>query len=69
VGDWQDDNWFVFKGLSAGDSVITGGMIRLSVGTTVKIVTPDAGLVEDQSNDVEPGIAPAALEKPKAADN
>ena len=69
VGDWQDDSWFVFKGLSAGDNVITDGIIRLSVGTTVKILTPDAGHVEDQSNDVEPGIAPAALKKPKAANN
>ena len=69
VGDWQDDNWFVFKGLSAGDNVITDGMIRLSAGKPVKILTPGAGHVEDQSNDVKPGIAPAALEKPKAAAN
>ncbi|MEE9147411.1 MAG: efflux RND transporter periplasmic adaptor subunit [Candidatus Tectomicrobia bacterium] len=69
VGDWQGDYWFVFKGLSAGDSVITDGIIRLSAGKSVKILRPDAGDVEGQSHNVEPGIAPARLEKPTAANN
>jgi len=43
VGDWQGDNWFVFKGLSAGDRVITDGIIRLAAGTPVRIATGGAG--------------------------
>ena len=69
VGDWQNDNWFVFKGLSAGESVITDGIVHLSVGKLVKILAPDAGHVDGQPNDGEPDVAPAGLEKPKAADN
>jgi membrane fusion protein (multidrug efflux system) len=38
VGDWQDDNWFVTKGLSAGDRVITDGLVRLAKGVPVKVV-------------------------------
>jgi membrane fusion protein (multidrug efflux system) len=38
VGDWQGDNWFITKGLSSGDKVITDGIVRLAKGTPVKIV-------------------------------
>jgi membrane fusion protein (multidrug efflux system) len=69
VGDWQNDNWFVSKGLSAGESVITDGIVHLSVGKPVKILTPDAGHVDGQPNDGEPDVAPAGLVKPKTADN
>jgi membrane fusion protein (multidrug efflux system) len=69
VGDWQNDNWFVFKGLSAGESVITDGIVHLSVGKPVKIHTPDAGHVDGQPNDGEPDVASAGLEKPKAANH
>jgi membrane fusion protein (multidrug efflux system) len=41
VGDWQGDNWFISKGLAAGDKVITDGIVRLSRGTPVKIVEQD----------------------------
>jgi len=37
VGDWQGDNWFISKGLSAGDVVITDGLIRLAAGSPVRI--------------------------------
>ena len=43
VGDWQGDNWFVFKGLSAGDRVITDGIIRLSAGVPIRIVSGSDG--------------------------
>jgi membrane fusion protein (multidrug efflux system) len=42
VGNWQGDNWFIFEGLSAGDRVITDGIIRLANGTPVRIVDKDA---------------------------
>jgi membrane fusion protein (multidrug efflux system) len=38
AGDWQDDNWFINKGLSPGDRVITDGIVRLAKGIPVKIV-------------------------------
>jgi membrane fusion protein (multidrug efflux system) len=38
VGDWQGDNWFITKGLSTGDMVITDGIVRLARGTPVKVV-------------------------------
>jgi membrane fusion protein (multidrug efflux system) len=69
VGDWQNDNWFVFEGLSAGESVITDGIVHLSVGKPVKILAPDAGHVDGQRNDGESNVAPAGLEKPKAAND
>jgi membrane fusion protein (multidrug efflux system) len=57
VGDWQGDSWFVYKGLSDGDRLITDGIVRLAKGTPVKIVQPEAG---------KRG-APAAADKPEAA--
>ena len=37
VGNWQGDNWFITRGLSSGDKVITDGLMRLAKGTPVKI--------------------------------
>ena len=63
IGDWQGDDWFINKGLSPGDKVITDGIVRLAKGTPVKIV--EAG--PDKSDPAAPGQAPAAADKPKAA--
>ena len=63
IGDWQGDDWFINKGLSPGDKVITDGIVRLAKGIPVKIV--EAGL--DKSDQAAPGQAPAAADKPKAA--
>jgi membrane fusion protein (multidrug efflux system) len=61
VGDWQGDDWFVYKGLSAGEKVVTDGIVRLAKGTSVKIVEADA---EDKSP--APAGEPAAThDKPK----
>ena len=46
VGEWQGDNWFITKGLSAGDKVVTDGLMRLAKGVLVKIAdkgTDDPG--------------------------
>jgi len=43
VGDWQADNWFISKGLAAGDRVITDGLMRLAKGVPVKIAEAAAG--------------------------
>jgi membrane fusion protein (multidrug efflux system) len=37
VGPWYGESWFILKGLSAGDVVVTDGMVRLSPGAPVKI--------------------------------
>jgi len=55
VGDWQGDNWFIFKGLSAGDRVITDGLVRVASGSPVKIVSSSAG----GNGNVPPGSTPA----------
>jgi membrane fusion protein (multidrug efflux system) len=65
VGDWQGDNWFISRGLSNGDRVITDGIVRLAKGTPVKIVEAGPG----KSDQAAPGKAPAAADKPKAAGN
>ena len=62
VGDWQGDNWFVYKGLSDGDSLITDGIVRLAKGTPVKIVQPEAGEAEGAVK----RDAPAAADKSEA---
>lgn len=38
VGPWQNDSWFIVKGLGAGDKVVTDGIIRLASGVPVKVV-------------------------------
>jgi membrane fusion protein (multidrug efflux system) len=60
VGSWQGDNWFITKGLARGDHVITDGLVRLSKGTPVRIVTGAGG---------QPAAKPAAAaaDKPKTA--
>ena len=63
VGDWQGDNWFVYKGLSDGDRLITDGIVRLAKGTPVKVVQPKAGETEGAVK----RDAPAAADKSEAA--
>jgi membrane fusion protein, multidrug efflux system len=38
VGPWNGDNWFIIHGLSAGETVVTDGVIKLTPGAPVKIV-------------------------------
>jgi membrane fusion protein (multidrug efflux system) len=54
VGDWQGDNWFIFKGLSAGDRVITDGLVRVATGRPVKIVASGAGGNDNVPHDNTP---------------
>jgi membrane fusion protein (multidrug efflux system) len=62
VGDWQGDNWFISRGLSNGDRLITDGIVRLAKGAPVKIVEAGAG----KSDQAAPGQVPAAADKPRA---
>lgn len=61
VGDWQGDNWFISKGLAAGNRVITDGLMRLAKGVPVKIAEMAAG--------DGPGNAASAADKPTTADD
>jgi len=62
VGDWQGENWFVYKGLSDGDRVITDGIVRLAKGTPVTIVQ-----AKDKSKGAPQKDTPAAADQPKQA--
>jgi len=61
VGDWQGDNWFITRGLSSGDKVITDGIVRLAKGVPVKVV--EKGTDEPD----KAGADSAAPEKAKTA--
>jgi membrane fusion protein, multidrug efflux system len=58
VGPWNGDNWFITHGLSAGETVVTEGVMRLAPGTPVKIVEAAA---KPQSADARP--APGAAKR------
>lgn len=47
VGEWQEDNWFIINGLSAGDRVITDGFIHLSANVAVTIATDNTTQQQD----------------------
>jgi membrane fusion protein (multidrug efflux system) len=49
VGPWQDENWFINAGLATGDIVVVDGMMRLSPGAPVKIVSAAAKTPTDKS--------------------
>jgi membrane fusion protein (multidrug efflux system) len=63
AGDWQGDNWFIYKGLSNGDRLITDGIMRLARGSPVKIVQPEAGETEGSVQ----RDSPATADQPEAA--
>jgi len=53
VGSWIGDEWLVLGGLSAGDSVIVDGVMRLAPSAPVKVITQPSAPVG------EPAAAPA----------
>jgi membrane fusion protein (multidrug efflux system) len=42
VGPWHGEDWFITAGLKSGDVVVTDGMVKLSPGALVKIVSAPA---------------------------
>lgn len=68
VGEWQGDNWFISKGLQAGERIVVDGALRVSPGATLKInestvkapVAPDSG----QTIKAGPQTAPAGGNSP-----
>jgi membrane fusion protein (multidrug efflux system) len=55
VGPWNGNDWFINQGLKAGDVVVTDGMVKLSPGAPVKVVSA-------------PARTPAADSKPATAE-
>jgi membrane fusion protein, multidrug efflux system len=43
VGPWNGDNWFITRGLTAGETVVIDGVMKLAPGAPVKIVATGAG--------------------------
>jgi membrane fusion protein (multidrug efflux system) len=58
VGPWDGDNWFITRGLVAGETVVTEGVMKLAPGAPVKIV---AAAAKSASGDVK--SAPAAAKR------
>jgi membrane fusion protein (multidrug efflux system) len=67
VGDWQGDNWFINKGLSAGDRVITEGLMRLAKGVPVNIVDKRADGAAGKAGEGAARSAPAASDEAAAS--
>lgn len=40
VGDWHGDDWFITKGLQAGERIVVDGAIRVTPGGPLNIVSP-----------------------------
>jgi membrane fusion protein, multidrug efflux system len=58
VGPWNGDDWFVTRGLSAGETVVTEGVMKLAPGAPVRIV---AAAAKPPSADAR--AAPATAQK------
>jgi membrane fusion protein, multidrug efflux system len=43
VGEWHEDDWFIFEGLRAGEVVVVDGVLTLRPGATVSTKPYDAG--------------------------
>jgi membrane fusion protein (multidrug efflux system) len=67
VGPWYGNDWFITRGLAAGETVVVDGMIKLSPGAPVKIVKtvegtakPEAAAAEKVSGGAGPPVLGAA---------
>jgi membrane fusion protein (multidrug efflux system) len=47
VGPWHGDNWFINKGLQAGDQMVVDNLIKMSQGLQVQNTPPPAKQSED----------------------
>jgi len=56
VGNWQDDNWFILGGLSAGDRVVSDGFIHLSANAPVNIISAET-MTGQNKNDSADNVA------------
>ncbi|EIK95508.1 RND family efflux transporter MFP subunit [Pseudomonas sp. M47T1] len=52
VGEWQGDNWFINQGLRAGERIVVDGAIRVTPGSALNIVDPQAKATQ-AANDSE----------------
>lgn len=49
VGPWHGKEWFIDKGLEAGDTVVVSGALKLRPGVPVKLTEPAGELPADRS--------------------
>jgi membrane fusion protein (multidrug efflux system) len=61
VGTWHGDDWFINRGLAAGDVVVVDGVLRLGPGAPVKVVEGSAQPEEG----AKPGSASGKLQTEK----
>jgi membrane fusion protein (multidrug efflux system) len=61
VGDWNGDDWFISKGLRAGERIVVNGAIRVTPGGPLNIVeapgAPPAGATVGQPAKTDPSKA------------
>lgn len=63
VGEWQGDNWFISKGLKAGERIVVDGALRVTPGGPLKIneatvkapVAPESGQTIKAGTKAAPG--------------
>jgi membrane fusion protein (multidrug efflux system) len=53
VGSWNGDDWFITRGIAAGDVVVVDGVLRLGPGAPVKVV--------ERSAESEAGAKPGSV--------
>lgn len=64
VGPWQGNNWFILKGLKAGDRLVTDGVAHLTPGAKARVVkTLDAP--PGAETEPQPAPPPPKQEAPK----
>ncbi len=54
LGPWNGDNWFITRGLAAGDTVVVDGLMKLAPGAPVKVLDAAA---KAASGDSKPAAA------------
>lgn len=58
VGEWQGDDWFISKGLRAGERIVVDGALRVTPGGPLKIVeAPGAPAAAASGQPVKAGAA------------
>ena len=40
VGEWHDNDWFIYEGLQGGDQVVVDGVLMVRPGAPLKVVPP-----------------------------
>lgn len=64
VGEWRGDDWFVNRGLDAGERIVVDGAIRVAADMPLKIVEkPVAGNAAPEAKEAKTGAGVASAEQ------